>query len=244
MQKITWLNHFSFTGQVITECLICAWQCVCMLSHFSCVQLFMTLWTINLPGSSVHGILQAKILEWVAMPSSRGSSWLRDQTPVSCITDRFFTSETLGKSAWKCAFSQRHLDWKTLPPALRNCFLSSVSHWQEKPQHPDQSPCLQAAPDSQTPSRHQKCLSKVQPNFFTSVFKSLKHLFGEVEWLCRVIWQTIVRHRLSFLRFTSSSPLSKPSLLCHVLLVGHFPTCHNVFSLRSLEHLGEHHHPA
>ena len=127
MQKITWLNHFSFTGQVITECLICAWQCVCMLSHFSGVQLFVTLWTINLPGSSVHGILQAKILEWVAMTSSSGSSWLRDQTPVSCITDRFFTSETLGKAAWKCAFSQRHLDWKTLPPALRNCFLSVLS---------------------------------------------------------------------------------------------------------------------
>ena len=36
------------------------------------------------PGSSVHGILQARILEWVAMPSSRGSSWPRDQTQVSC----------------------------------------------------------------------------------------------------------------------------------------------------------------
>ena len=45
----------------------------------------------SLPDSSVHGILQARILEWVAMPSSRGSSWLRDQTQVSCITDRFFT---------------------------------------------------------------------------------------------------------------------------------------------------------
>ena len=36
------------------------------------------------PGSSVHGILQARIPEWVAMPSSRGSSQPRDQTPVSC----------------------------------------------------------------------------------------------------------------------------------------------------------------
>ena len=36
------------------------------------------------PGSSVHGILQARILEWVAMPSSRGSSRPRDRTPVSC----------------------------------------------------------------------------------------------------------------------------------------------------------------
>ena len=37
------------------------------------------------PGSSVPGALQARILEWVAMPNSRGSSWLRDQTQVSCI---------------------------------------------------------------------------------------------------------------------------------------------------------------
>ena len=43
----------------------------------------------SLPGSSVHGILQARILEWVAMPSSRGSSWPRDRTHlshVSCIS--------------------------------------------------------------------------------------------------------------------------------------------------------------
>ena len=43
-------------------------------------------------GSSVHGILQARILEWVAMPSSRGSSGPRGQTRVSCIAGRFFTS--------------------------------------------------------------------------------------------------------------------------------------------------------
>ena len=39
----------------------------------------------SLPGSSVHGIPLARILEWVAMPYSRGSSQLRDQTWVSCI---------------------------------------------------------------------------------------------------------------------------------------------------------------
>ena len=44
----------------------------------------------SLPGSSVHGISQARILEWVAIPSSRGSSQLRDWTWVSCIADRFF----------------------------------------------------------------------------------------------------------------------------------------------------------
>ena len=37
------------------------------------------------PGSSVPGVLQARMLQWVAMPSSRGSSWLRDQTHISYI---------------------------------------------------------------------------------------------------------------------------------------------------------------
>ena len=53
-----------------------------------------------LPGSSVHGILQEGILEWVAMPSSRGSFGPRDQTRISygyCIADRFFTVEPPGK---------------------------------------------------------------------------------------------------------------------------------------------------
>ena len=42
-------------------------------------------------GFSVHGILQARMLEWVAIPFSKGSSWPRDQILVSCIAGRFFT---------------------------------------------------------------------------------------------------------------------------------------------------------
>ena len=52
------------------------------------------------PGSSVHGILQTKILQWVAMPSSRGASQPRDQThvsPVSCIGRRILYHSTLHK---------------------------------------------------------------------------------------------------------------------------------------------------
>ena len=45
----------------------------------------------SLPGSSVHGIFQARIQEWVAISFSRGSSQLRDQTQVSCIVGRHFT---------------------------------------------------------------------------------------------------------------------------------------------------------
>ena len=41
---------------------------------------------------TIHGILQARILEWVAFPFSRGSSQPRDQTLVSCIAGRFFIS--------------------------------------------------------------------------------------------------------------------------------------------------------
>ena len=65
--------------------------CVRALSHFSHVWPFVT------PGSSVHGILQAKILECIAMPSSKVSSQARDQTCISCISciaGRFFTNES------------------------------------------------------------------------------------------------------------------------------------------------------
>ena len=45
----------------------------------------------SLPGSSVHGIFQARVLEWVAISFSSGSSWPRDGTQVSHIVDRCFT---------------------------------------------------------------------------------------------------------------------------------------------------------
>jgi len=45
----------------------------------------------SLPGSSVHEIFQARVLDWVAISFSRESSSLRDQTQVSNITDRYFS---------------------------------------------------------------------------------------------------------------------------------------------------------
>ena len=72
-------------------------------SSFTCMQAKLLLSYLTLcdlmdcspPGSSVLGILQARILEWGAMPSSRGSSQPRDQTSissVSCICRWFFTT--------------------------------------------------------------------------------------------------------------------------------------------------------
>ena len=50
------------------------------------------------PGSSVHGILQGRILEWVASPFSRGSSWPKDQTLVFYIARRLYHLSHQGRS--------------------------------------------------------------------------------------------------------------------------------------------------
>ena len=68
-----------------------------MFSCFSHVQLFATPWTVACQALSMR-ILQARILEWVAMPFSRGSSQPRNQTGVSCIVGGFFTSPI--REAW------------------------------------------------------------------------------------------------------------------------------------------------
>ena len=52
-------------------------------------------------GSSVHGILQARILQWVAISFSRGSSWSRDQTLVSLIAGKFFTIWPISEASQK-----------------------------------------------------------------------------------------------------------------------------------------------
>ena len=61
-------------------------QVSCINNSVKLLQSCLTLYNLtncSLPGSSVHGILQARILEWVAMLSSRGTSWPRDQTCIS-----------------------------------------------------------------------------------------------------------------------------------------------------------------
>ena len=65
----------------------CAKGCCCCLVTKSCPTLCKPM-DYNLPGSSGHGTSQARILEWVAIPFSRGSSWPRDRTRVSCTSRR------------------------------------------------------------------------------------------------------------------------------------------------------------
>ena len=59
------------------------------------------------PGSSVHGTLQVRILEWAAIPFSRGSCWPRDWTPVSCIAGKFFTIWAMGSPTY--IFTNTHI---------------------------------------------------------------------------------------------------------------------------------------
>ena len=61
------------------------------VKSLSRVQLIAIPRTCGLPGSSIHGIFQARVLEWVAISFPRGSSWLRDRTQVSRIVGRLFT---------------------------------------------------------------------------------------------------------------------------------------------------------
>ena len=93
----------------------------------------------SLPGSSVHGILWAKILEWVAISFSRGSSRPRDQTQVSHIAGRCFnfcaTREALKNS--KVSFYQ-HLLWALItghnfkcPPGQMSNGNGSIQSWGE-----------------------------------------------------------------------------------------------------------------
>ena len=71
-------------------CLKWKWKCE-SVSHSVVSNSLWPHWLYSLPGSSVHEILQAIILEWVAIPFSRGSSWPRDRTHVSCTAGGFFT---------------------------------------------------------------------------------------------------------------------------------------------------------
>ena len=71
-------------------------MCVCAQSLQSCLILCDSV-DHSPPGYSVHGIFQARILEWVAMPSSRGTSRPSNRNQVSCIAGGFFTTEPLGK---------------------------------------------------------------------------------------------------------------------------------------------------
>ena len=72
------------------------------------------------PDSSIHGISQVSKLEWVAISSSRGSSWPRDQTLISCLAGGFFATEAPGKPELRLSRHYYRLTDKIYTPSFRN----------------------------------------------------------------------------------------------------------------------------
>ena len=92
-------NQFSKYSVAAVDLALCwCWKRVCVRAQTlqSCPTLCDPM-DFSPPGTLIHGILQVSILEWVAMPSFRGSSWPRDWILVSCIASRFFTAKPPGK---------------------------------------------------------------------------------------------------------------------------------------------------
>ena len=97
LARYTFLLNFRFSAYLFSKSLkqkhcilsfesnIC-WVLSAVLSHFSHVLLFVTLWTVDHQAPLSMGILQARILVWVAMPFSKGSSQTRDWTCASYIS--------------------------------------------------------------------------------------------------------------------------------------------------------------
>ena len=94
-------NQRATAGQLVLVSELCSWsrahadifliKLICSVLRCSVVSDPCDPTDCSPPGSSVHGVLQARILEWVVMPSSRGSSQPRDWNLVFCITGSFFT---------------------------------------------------------------------------------------------------------------------------------------------------------
>ena len=79
----------------------------CVLVAQSCLTLYGPMYC-SPPGTSAHGILQARILEWVAIPFSRGSLWPRGWTWVSCFAGGFFIIHLLEFSLLSNKYRDEH----------------------------------------------------------------------------------------------------------------------------------------
>ena len=101
--------------------IICDWyiSVLCHAQSLSCVQLFVTPWTVTRQDPLSMGILQARILEWVAMPSSRGSFPPRNHTGVSCLAGRFLTSWAT-REAYVDLFSSVQFSRSVVSDSLRS----------------------------------------------------------------------------------------------------------------------------
>ena len=111
--------------------------CLVAQSVTKSVRLFVTPLDYSLPGSSVHGILQAKILEWVAIPFSRLLSWPRDRTCVSCICRQILyclSHQGSPERKWKWTLFQSCLTlWDPMDCSPPGFSVHGILHWSGLP---------------------------------------------------------------------------------------------------------------
>ena len=118
--------HFSLRVAPIGRCVMSSWWWFSrQVVSNSCDPM-----DCSLPGSSVHGIFQARILEWVAISFSRGSSRPRNRTQVSRITGRFqlISSYT----------------WGNRPRDISTARSSHVAKWQSQDLNPSRAVCTES----------------------------------------------------------------------------------------------------
>ena len=136
-------------------CLVAQW-CPTLCDPMDC----------SLPGSSIHGIFQARILEWVAVPFSRVSSESRDQSQVSCIAGRFITiwasRESLQRYKYLLSGSSGKFCWPLFYTVefMLSCLTLQVLSWQFVP--------IQAICGS---AQKSASFSKVSTSFFSDALK-------------------------------------------------------------------------
>ena len=85
------------------------------------------------PGSSVHGVFQVQVLEWVATSFSRGSSWPRDRTRISCMDRQIFYLSAPGKPSLEHFFFQMNHQYELSMPRPCNpytmCMWDKILGW-------------------------------------------------------------------------------------------------------------------
>ena len=162
----------------------------------------------SLPGSSVHGIFQARVLEWVAFSFSRGSSWPRDRTQVSHIAGKCFTiwatreaHRCLDTKIWKlitfvfqwsCSVAQlcptlcNPMDWSTPGFLVLHCPLKFAQihvHWVGDAICPS-NPLLPSSPSAYSLSQHQGLFQWVSSLHQVARVLDLQH--QSWQWIFRV----------------------------------------------------------
>ena len=170
----------------------------------------------SLPSSSIHVIFQARILKWVTIPFSKGSSWPMDQTWISHITGRFFTIwATPLLSFIFCSVAQSYIPGFPVHHQFPE-FTQTYSHWVSdaiQPFHPLSS----HSPPTFNLSQHQvfsneSVLPIRWPKYLSFSISPSNEYSGliclGIDWLDLLAVQRSLKN---FLQHHSS----KPSVLCH-----------------------------